>query len=663
MGAGFNRLDFLTNEGSAMVSIGRDNMPGSSVVPAKVFGELFVTAENTYRKEGQKPLTPYMANGAIHSEMGREAKISNRTYLTESINHNVKGLVDTPIVGYSVAQVLNYVEYDRVDKDPGKPGLHPFMKPILKYGAYTPNATKGNSKWAVEERMTKFQKRDIPDLSLIDRKNVYQFIEQFKVHMDGPVTPTDISQVHERMNRPTQRSQNERAENTLGEPSNEATTFNKREAYQDVKDPRIITQTEPRQKVDYATYMYALGDVLKTMDWYCSAKTPREISERFAAVCHSAREFMSLDDFKRMDGTKSRKLREEFDEPFLRTIFAECSVDGLIKVFRQGMNCVAKDKFGQKCNTEYCQLSGSMDTAVMNALHNAFICFCGYMIMGMTPEEAWDSLGAYCGDDGGSADLDPAAHAKAAKRWGFILESNIINRGEPGVNFLARYYSPLVWYGDPSSMCDVRRQLAKFHLSTTSHPDNRRKLSYLGDKAVAYWLTDANTPYIGDFTAKVLALSDYGEREAGGDLASHSGVWWARWDKDSQWPNRNDGGWMEAQCEMLMPGVMSRAEFIRRLHEIRSCSAFLDVDTLTIWEQLEPRPGKRDAAVVNAESHGTAKIEARDEKSTGTPPDKGKEKVQGSRGSKDQKKPKSNSQRPRKGRKRNAQRGNKTKKK
>jgi hypothetical protein len=614
-GTGFTRLDSLDEKGEAIVSIGRSGQRGCCELPARVFGEMLVTAENTYRKEGTKPLTPYMANGAVRAELGRDVQIKNRTYATEFINrlmgYDPKAVakpVEAPLVNYGVAKVQQYVEFERVDQDPGKPSLHPFMEPIVKYGAYTPNKTAGNSTWSVQDRVTKYQKREEPDLSMIDRLNVKEFITCLQEDIGEPLGKEDIEEVVNRQHRPAQRVKVERAENSFCEPEGRASTFNKAEAYQKIKAPRIITEPESLQRIDYATFTYVLGDALKRTSWYLSGATPRQVAEVVAAICVEVKRFIELGDFERMDGTKTRKLRREFDEPLLMGLFAREFHSAILEAFRKSIDLRTVDRFGQTAETGPTQASGDMATAVMNAIHNKFIAFCGYRRMGLPPREAYDAAGGYVGDDGLSADLDPVAHREAAARWGFILTADVVERGNAGVNFLSRYYSPHVWWGCPDSMCDVRRQLAKFHLSTTKH-EGVKACQFLAEKATAYWLTDANTPYIGDVCTKVLELADVRQDEVGiGEaLSRRTGSWWARWDKADQFPNDDSGGWMQAEVEKLMPGVTERGVFIARLDAIKSLSDLVLSPTLTIWE-APIAPGARDAAVVNAQTHGTAVI-------------------------------------------------------
>jgi hypothetical protein len=143
-----------------------------------------------------------------------------------------------------------------------------------------------------------------------------------------------------------------------------------------------------------------------------------------AEICQLAREFVNLSDFERMDGTKTGKLREEFDRALLRAIFAREVHELVLDCHSKVRQCKASDRWGNKYETGETQLSGSPDTTAFNTIHDAFIAFCGLRAAGLSVDEAWNRLGVYVGDDGVTPDLDPEKHAMAAARWGFRLKAS-----------------------------------------------------------------------------------------------------------------------------------------------------------------------------------------------------------------------------------------------
>jgi hypothetical protein len=123
----------------------------------------------------------------------------------------------------------------------------------------------------------------------------------------------------------------------------------------------------------------------------------------------------------------------------------------------------------------------------------------------LTPQEAFTRLGIYGGDDGLTPDVDPKTYEETASNLGLKLKAQSVARGEDGVNFLARYYSPDVWYGVEDSCCDIQRQLAKFH-TTVALPGNVTPLDKLKEKSRSFYLSDRNTPVLGELVSKVVAL-------------------------------------------------------------------------------------------------------------------------------------------------------------
>ena len=115
---------------------------------------------------------------------------------------------------------------------------------------------------------------------------------------------------------------------------------------------------------------------------------------------------------------------------------------------------------------------------------------------------------------------------------GFRAEVEVVRRGARGVNFLNRYYSRMVWYGSPNSMCNPRRALAKLFVGPESILAD--PLPRLGERLAGYAHTDANTPVLGP-------LAYLGARLLGsvkGELTSYHGQVdvadnWPPWTKAS----------------------------------------------------------------------------------------------------------------------------------
>jgi len=71
------------------------------------------------------------------------------------------------------------------------------------------------------------------------------------------------------------------------------------------------------------------------------------------------------------------------------------------------------------------------------------------------------------------------------------------------VYFLGRWWNP--WSGDPNSMCDVKRQMMRFHVTASGQATPEQKLL---EKVDAFMQNDRNTPIVGP-------LAEYVTRKLG----------------------------------------------------------------------------------------------------------------------------------------------------
>jgi len=227
---------------------------------------------------------------------------------------------------------------------------------------------------------------------------------------------------------------------------------------------------------------------------------------------------------------------------------------------------------------------------VFNGILNCFINFLAFRMMKddggvfFTADEAWDRLGIYGGDDGLTADLCPRVAEKAASVMGQKLKLEVVPRGHLGVQFLARRYGPDVWFGDSNSCCDILRQLSKFHL-TVHLPSNITWEEKLADKAYSFYLTDRNTPIIGDFVRKVLTLYPLKSE----DFRNLSDRWGIVTDEEIQYQNRR-ADWMQDLVVQQMATFDQRTfqEWLRRADKSTIRHPPVCMDPLP----ADPKPGK-----------------------------------------------------------------------
>jgi len=314
------------------------------------------------------------------------------------------------------------------------------------------------------------------------------------------------------------------------------------------------------------------------MPWYAFGKTPKQIAEKVATLCVRAKRDINTSDLSRQDGRISPALRT-FERKLLLRGFNRGHAKQIIDLHNAQYNLKASTRAGVKYDTGTSRASGSSETSDLNTDDTSFFSYYAFRLdtdesLGMTPQQAWDALGLYGGDDAVNVDLDPLRLARAARAVGQVVKSNVIRRGESGVNFLARYYSPGVWEGAPDTCCDFTRQMVKFHttVNLTGYTPEQKLL----EKCQAYYLTDAHTPFIGRFCAKVLHLADIRPEDVDPSKLNKVIVpYYSRYDFKDQFPNQNVEDWMDDLIHSQVPDfpVREALEWIDSLKTLKQCLA------------------------------------------------------------------------------------------
>lgn len=511
----------------------------------------------------------------VASWLGKDARAES-TILTEY--HRLAGGRKIPTV-YPVKKGVRAYQYDigSYDQD-AKPKLEAFMSPLV-HGAFAPIANAAGERQCVDGRINKL-KKDEPRPCQFRDQCLIEFVE---LVADGVVLePVPYETVEEKQTAPAQKLSLLKAVVSGPFTKRVLKCFIKAEAYADVKDPRNISTYDDSVKLDMSTYALALSTHMKRFKWYAPGMTPAQVAARVAEICVKS-EFVNVSDYTRMDGTVTYCLRQVDRGVFMKTfVNHRAELNELLKkntdnygVLPNGTTFEQGPSHGSGCPTT--SLSQTMRAA-----------FCAYLAFRhsrksttgefYSPSEAFEALGIHSGDDGLDGDLPVASHEWAARKVGLLLEANTVDRGFAGVNFLARYYSEDVWYGRLDSMCDVKRQLAKFH-TTVRLPDNILAEHKLVEKSMAYVSTDGNTPVIGPLCKRVLVLSDYRPRTSHG-IAN----WWARFEKSDQFPNNNADGWMDVEFDRQFP------EFDHRMFDTWLAGTGTATEVLDAPLCAEPKP-------------------------------------------------------------------------
>jgi hypothetical protein len=467
------------------------------------------------------------------------------------------------------------------DFDPdAKPSIVDFMKPLVN-GAFAPDLSKSNDKVMIEKRVKEI--KDGTQLTPFVRKCIAEYVTLFCGGEQHFLRKAEEECVYEKQNRPAQ--QRILYEADLLEKMNRVVkAFAKREAYQKIADPRNISTINGVDKAAYSRYTYAIADYAKQFKWYAFGKTPQEIATRVSVICSTSQNFIDDTDFARMDGRTGEVIRELELQLFMR-IFQRDSHGELFELLRSQMNLPGKTRMGIRYDSGLGRLSGSPETSFGNTNASAFT---AYLALRRSrhgsafyqPIEAWNRLGLYGGDDGFSADIDPDTYIASAAMVGQKLTINVVERGQPGVKFLARCYGPGVWFGDKVSMCDLKRTLSKFH-TTVAMPESITNMDKLVDKAYALSLSDSNTPVVGPFVRKVMlhAKPNFVYRNL-------DGKWNVCEDREVHYPNE-PRTWMEDYAQRALSGFSFGAfnDWINQdldAEELLNCPDFMPA--------VEPQP-------------------------------------------------------------------------
>jgi hypothetical protein len=177
-----------------------------------------------------------------------------------------------------------------------------------------------------------------------------------------------------------------------------------------------------------------------------------------------------------------------------RTVFGPEHADVLAAVLSKHFSYKSVGEHGTSVPEGFQRGSGGMDTTLGNTLLSAIIHYTTLRESGASKEEAYSNLGLFTGDDAVAA-ANPEVYTKVASKWGQQFVCEVFERGDIGVNFLARVYGPEVWNGNPESMCDLKRQLGKIHLSANKTLTSLMKLT---GKLIGYAADDVSTPVISE---------------------------------------------------------------------------------------------------------------------------------------------------------------------
>lgn len=627
------------------ISTGMTGHYGACTLSANADGAISIMAKTSTNKLTLTSVMQYL-------EKDEELRFT-RTDAAPLYSYYLKNTIRNPFVtAYPVKEAVRSYEYVPLEEhDPeAKDTVIGFMQPMV-HGAFAPVASEGNDKSCIKHRLTNVAPpKDLKKTNHMD-KVMREFVK-FLIPNPHELIPEELDRVYEQQNRPTQRRLIEQASNQQDRKIVKA--FQKKECYGKLSAPRNISTLPADVKVEYSRYMYALADYVKQaehIEWYAFSKKPKEVAERVCQVIEDADHAVPTD-FEKLDGTISGLMRELEKLVLLRAFHPSCHAE-VMDLHDNQFNMTGLTRFFVKYYTGTSRASGSPETSIFNTIVNAFIAYAAWRSSKMDgewvkPSVAWSKLGLYAGDDGLTADIDPKVYMRTATNFGLRLEADVVKRGERGLNFLSRYYTSEVWYGCTASCCDIRRQLSKFHVTVKLQgvtPEAK-----LLEKSRAFYLTDKNTPVLGEVVSKVVELN-------GGlpSISKHSQLvrFWSEEEPDNQYPNPPHeeyeallvdqlpfldrevlNSWLQKArtlsdiikapllCEPEKPATKSEA--VLEGDVVESDSGPTPTQPVTTSESSPPSmpsasPAMRDAQEIPNPSTPSASVTTRDAQGTGTP--------------------------------------------
>lgn len=431
------------------------------------------------------------------------------------------------------------------------PAVIPFANALFD-GCFVHSNELGSEIQAIESRLTKL----IKPFTMTAKHT--QYMDEYILRLVPRDTrhtliPCDDDEVFEHQNRPTQQTILEYAlESNVNDRQPVISTFAKKEPAGKINDTRIISVGKAANKLRTSKYLYPFAHWLKKQKWYCFGKTPADLAAHLAKTARPA-QTMNCTDFSRMDGRKNVTLRT-FNYKLMVALFGLEWARDLRDLYEEG--CHARGftpTIDGECfffETYMAWASGDPFTSSFNSADNSLVVFTGYVNKhtdnGKIPatQEIFDAAYAdvvtkanIAGDDTVLGDMPDESIVRAATWWGHSLKSEVYQRGEPGVNFLARVYGPDLWEGDANSCTDLCRAISKIH--ATPNLKGFTPIDKMSMKLTSLMFTDGNSPIIRDLITTW--------QRVGGKLAERHNrtfmSYWSQYDLSCQYPNRTED-WM-----------------------------------------------------------------------------------------------------------------------
>lgn len=380
----------------------------------------------------------------------------------------------------------------------GKESGRVVAPPLVSEGDVVPVESYNNDMACVIGRLETMRNDKNPGKEFITYSR--EFLERV-IPKASSGAPLSASQVYEAQSRPAQKQRADKEWCWMnGVVDGDVKSFQKKETYGSVNDPRNISTIATAQTIKLSTFTLSFkADVLKVAEWYQPGAHPDQIADRMLDYVMKQKS-VTATDYSRFDGTISMWIRTFIELPaYMRWVAPEYREE-LRKLIKAEWTAKARTKQGVKYNPGGSRLSGSPLTTDGNTLVNGFVSFAAMRMAGKTADEAYASLGLYAGDDGVTG-VDVRYLEGAAGELGLKLKCDVRTPGQT-VPFLGRVFiDPWTTNG---SIQDPVRTARKLHISMTNPTVPDEIALYW--RAIGYLALDPNAPLISDWCR--LALRD-----------------------------------------------------------------------------------------------------------------------------------------------------------
>nr|APG76286.1 hypothetical protein [Beihai noda-like virus 13] len=510
----YNSLVYIAEDGPK-ISVGREGEIACATMP---LGE-FEAMQIAYHESDKK----HLSDTWRRSKLEGNAPAVLHAFL--SLNARPATVVHKP--GQLAKHFTCLSEDKRVNPyDEPKEYARAFAAPPLSAEAVYPTQSQANDVEGIAGRVLAPIKDSKARLNIRPEylKYAKEFVE-LMVPEPGTGKPWSTAQVDEKQSRPTQQLRSKARLWDVRERF-EVKAFQKREAYNTPNHPRNISTVTTTHTLNLSCYTYAFKEsVLKKQAWYMPGRTPSQIASALQDYC-ATEETIHQTDYSRFDGYINRWLRVNIEHAcMLRWVHSDHWAE---------LEALLKDELHPKARNrtivydpEDSRLSGSPLTTDGNTEIRSFPSYAAARMSGMSTAQAAHAIGLSYGDDGISSGLVPAdLLVKVSSDLGLKLTVEAtVSRGEP-VTFLSRLFVDP--WTSPTSVQSPRRALLKLHTTSNSHLDiedcGRAKVS-------GYLVTDARTPFIGDWCRTYLRCIDSAQitvdEFVSGVVPKDITTWWA----------------------------------------------------------------------------------------------------------------------------------------